>query len=156
MQGESPHQTISKGAIVWSPYLGGDTLVLQVCELVKSSQESVWLLHQPGKVKWKWKLLSRVWLFPTPWIIQSMGFSRSEYQPGKLPYKCGAPWWPSGRVDTLPNSRRIPFISQSNWTELPRFVQCGAWATAHHSPVFSLQQVSTLACCWMPGWDLTV
>ena len=29
--------------------------------------------------KWKWKSLSRVWLFATPWTIQSMEFSRSEY-----------------------------------------------------------------------------
>ena len=28
--------------------------------------------------KWKWKLLSRVWLFETPWTIQSMEFSRPE------------------------------------------------------------------------------
>ena len=27
---------------------------------------------------WKWKLLSRVWLFVTPWTIQSMEFSRPE------------------------------------------------------------------------------
>ena len=29
--------------------------------------------------KWKWKLLSRVWLLTTPWTIQSMDFSRPEY-----------------------------------------------------------------------------
>ena len=27
---------------------------------------------------WKWKSLSHVWLFATPWIIQSMEFSRPE------------------------------------------------------------------------------
>ena len=27
----------------------------------------------------KWKLLSCVWLFVTPWTIQFMEFSRSEY-----------------------------------------------------------------------------
>ena len=27
----------------------------------------------------KWKLLSRVWLFATPWTIQSMAFSRPQY-----------------------------------------------------------------------------
>ena len=42
--------------------------------------------------KWKWRLLSRVWLCVTPWTIQSMGFSRPEYwsrepfpSPGDLP-----------------------------------------------------------------------
>ena len=31
------------------------------------------------ELEWKWKLLSHVWLFATPWIIQSMKFSRPEY-----------------------------------------------------------------------------
>ena len=31
---------------------------------------------------WKWKSLSRVWLFATPWTIQSMEFSRPEYWSG--------------------------------------------------------------------------
>ena len=30
----------------------------------------------------KWKLLSHVWLFATPWTIQSMEFSRPEYWSG--------------------------------------------------------------------------
>ena len=36
-------------------------------------------------VEWsevKWKSLSRVWLFVTPWTIQSMEFSRPEYWSG--------------------------------------------------------------------------
>ena len=32
----------------------------------------------------KWKSLSHVWLFVTPWTIQSMGFSRPEYWSGSL------------------------------------------------------------------------
>ena len=32
--------------------------------------------------KWKWKSLSPVWLFPTPWIIQSTEFYRPEYWSG--------------------------------------------------------------------------
>ena len=32
---------------------------------------------------WKWSSLSRVWLFVTPWTIQSMGFSRPEYWSGQ-------------------------------------------------------------------------
>ena len=31
------------------------------------------------KVKWKWKVLSRVQLFVTPWTVQSMEFSRPAY-----------------------------------------------------------------------------
>ena len=33
---------------------------------------------------WKWKLLSHVWLFATPWTIQSMGFSRPNTGVGSL------------------------------------------------------------------------
>ena len=36
-----------------------------------------------GKKKSKWKLLSRVWLFVTPWSTQSMEFSRPEYWSGQ-------------------------------------------------------------------------
>ena len=35
-----------------------------------------------GVWKWKWKLLSHVQLFATPWTIQSMEFSRPEYWSG--------------------------------------------------------------------------
>ena len=31
---------------------------------------------------WEWKSLSCVWLFVTPWTIESMGFSRPEYWSG--------------------------------------------------------------------------
>ena len=38
----------------------------------------------PGapRAPWVWKSLSRVWLFATPWSIQSMEFSRPEYWVG--------------------------------------------------------------------------
>ena len=32
--------------------------------------------------KWRWKSLSHVWLFATPWTIQFMEFSRPEYWSG--------------------------------------------------------------------------
>ena len=35
-----------------------------------------------GRHKWKRKSLSHVWLLATPWIIQSMEFSRPEYWSG--------------------------------------------------------------------------
>ena len=43
--------------------------------------------------KWKWKSPSRVWLFATPWTIQSMEFSRPEYWSG----------WPFPSPGDLPN-----------------------------------------------------
>ena len=67
----------------------------------------------PGKNKsvWggKWKLLSRVWLFVTPWTIQSMELSRSEYwsaqpfpSPGDFPNPGMEPRSPTLLVDSLP------------------------------------------------------
>ena len=38
-------------------------------------------LHS-SQEKWKWKLLSRVRLFATPWTVQSVEFSRPEYWRG--------------------------------------------------------------------------
>ena len=35
-------------------------------------------------MKWKWKSLSHVWFFATPWTIQLMEFSRPEYWVGSL------------------------------------------------------------------------
>ena len=58
---------------------------------------------------WKWKLLSPVWLFVTPWIIESMEFSRPEYwsgepfpSPGDLPSLGIEPRSPALEVDYLP------------------------------------------------------
>ena len=61
------------------------------------------------KPKWKWKSLSHVWLFATPWTIQSMEFSTLEYwsgypfpSPGDLPNPGIEPRSPALRVDSLP------------------------------------------------------
>ena len=40
------------------------------------------IFHFISPWKWKWKSLSRVWLFVTPWTIQSMEVSRPEYWSG--------------------------------------------------------------------------
>ena len=61
-------------------------------------------------IKWKWKSLSRVRLFATPWTTQSMAFSRPEYwggepfpSPGDLPNPGMEPWSPALQVDSLPS-----------------------------------------------------
>ena len=69
-------------------------------------------LYQAGPFyssKWKWKLLSRVWLFATPWTVQSMGFSRPEYwsgqpfpSPGDLPNPGIKPRSPTLQACSLP------------------------------------------------------
>ena len=57
----------------------------------------------------KWKSLSCVWLFATPWTIQSMEFSRPEYWSGKpfpspadLPDPGVKPGSPALQADSLP------------------------------------------------------
>ena len=57
----------------------------------------------------KWKLLSHVRLFATPWTIQSMEFSRPEYwsgkpfpSPGIFPTQGSNPGVPLLQVDSLP------------------------------------------------------
>ena len=69
-------------------------------------------LALPGLVvKWKWKSLSCVRLFATPWTIQSMKFSRSEYwsgyffpfpSPGDLLNPGFEPRSPALQADSLP------------------------------------------------------
>ena len=39
-------------------------------------------VHPTFYSKWKWKSLSCVWLFVTPWTIQAKEFSRLEYWSG--------------------------------------------------------------------------
>ena len=57
----------------------------------------------------KWKSLSHVWLFVTPWTIQSMEFSRPEYwsgqqfpSPGDLSNPGTEPRSPALQADSLP------------------------------------------------------
>ena len=58
---------------------------------------------------WKWKVLSHVRLFATPWTIQAMKFSRPEYwngepfpSPGDLPKSGTEPRSPSLQANSLP------------------------------------------------------
>ena len=62
-----------------------------------------------GSPYWKWKSLSGVWLFVTPWTIQSREFSRPEYWSG-WPFPSSGdlsnpgiePRSPALQVDSLP------------------------------------------------------
>ena len=78
----------------------------------------VWALESPGGGGWKssvpgsvstWKVLSPVWLFATPWTIQSLEFSRPEYwseerfhSQGDLPNLGMEPRSPALQADSLP------------------------------------------------------
>ena len=56
-----------------------------------SNYHTIWLISQGSKVKWK--SLSLVWLFATPWTIQPMEISRPEYWSG----------WPFPSLEDPPN-----------------------------------------------------
>ena len=64
--------------------------VLMVCpylpHLLTTSPPVLTFSHFPpscsSSEKWKWKSLSHVLLFATPWTVQSMEFSRPEYWSG--------------------------------------------------------------------------
>ena len=72
----------------------------------------------------KWKSLSHVWLFMTPWTIQSMKFSRPKYwrgepfpSPGDLPNPGIEPRTPSLQADSLssePPGKNFIRIRQTN------------------------------------------
>ena len=67
----------------------------------------VWKNWVPGSVS-TWKVLSHVWLFATPWTIQSLEFSRPEYWSGECLHSQGdfpnpeiEPRSPALRADSL-------------------------------------------------------
>ena len=80
-------------------------------------------LASPGKpfpnICCVWKSLSHVWLFATPWTIQSMEFSRPEYwsgqlfpSPGDLPNPGVKPRSPTLQADSLPaEPQGKPFLN---------------------------------------------
>ena len=49
------------------------------CLVKENLKKIIFLLHE---LRWKWKSLSRVQFFATPWTIQPMEFSRPEYWSG--------------------------------------------------------------------------
>ena len=113
--------------------------------------------HQLLKVKVKVKLLSRVWLFATQWMVAhqaspSMGFSRQEYwsglpvpSPGDLPDPGIEPRSPALQADTLTSEppgkpkivKGLPFIRE-NFSR--SFLQQLPAPTQTHTPF----QVSTV------------
>jgi len=95
--------------------------------------------------KWKWKSLSHVRLFATPWTIQSMEFSRPEYQngytfpfPGDLPNPGIEPRSPTLQADSLPAEPQgktrntgggsLSFPNRSSYPRNRTGVSCIDWA----------------------------
>ena len=82
-------------------------------DLIPILMEFYRLLKEEGVDKWKWKPLSHVRLFATPWTLQSMEFSRPEYwsgepfpTPGDLPNPEIEPRSPALQEDSLPAEPR--------------------------------------------------
>ena len=66
-------------------------IIWSLSKIVSIITTSVNYLSVPNSPfsKWKWKSLSHIWFFVTPWIIQFMEFPRSEYWSG---YPFSSPW----------------------------------------------------------------
>ena len=80
----------------------------------------------------KWKSLSHVWLFVTPWTLQPVGFSRPEYwsgeplpSPGDLPNPGMEPRSAALQVDFLPAKIQGNSSVCTNYIAFHFFQGCG-------------------------------
>ena len=130
---------------------------------IDSDMGSFNLLVMPsatGESEWvsKWKSLSRVWLFATPWIVAyqappSMGFSRQEYwsavpfpSPGDLPDPGIEPRSPTFQADALTSEPTGKPASGENW-----------WKNGRSTPTELPQPVSSnCRGSWRAEWDTGV
>ena len=95
------------------------------------SQAWLGFLRQEYWKKWKWKLLSRIWLFVTPWTTQSMEFFRLEYWNGKLcPFQ--GIFTTQGSNPGLPHCRWI--LYQLSHKENPRYLSALSFPIPGHLP----------------------
>ena len=83
------------------------TLVSKVMSLIFNTMARLVMAFPPRGSGEAW--LSHVWLFATPWTVQSMEFSRQEYwsgytfpSPGNLPKPGIKPWSPVLQTHSLP------------------------------------------------------
>ena len=106
------------------------------------------LVH--GKVKWK--SLSRVRRFATPWTIQFMGFSRPEYWSGSLSFLQRI--FPTqGSNPGLPHCRWI--LYQLSHKGSPRIMEWVAYPFSRGSPQPRNQTgVSCIAGRFFTNWDM--
>ena len=89
------------------PSLPPSNILLNVCSVLVTVLGGPWVSEM--KEKWKWKSLSHVRPFVTPWTVLSMEFSRPEYRngysfpsPGDLPNPGIEPRSPALQADSLP------------------------------------------------------
>ena len=87
----------------------------------------------------RWKLLSRVHLFVTPWTIQAMEFSRPEYwsgepfsSPGDLPNPGMEPRSPTLQADSSPaEPPGEPWLLKQHCIQRAGHVPCACFPTGH-------------------------
>ena len=84
-------------------------IINQVKRMLFGKSQAIYFGNLVIHGKWKWKSLSGVQLFATPWTTQSMEFSRPEYwsgwpfpSPGDLPSSRIEPKSPALQADSLP------------------------------------------------------
>ena len=101
----------ARGTFWWfSCYVLFNKAKIPICLLLKLDRLD-WIAPYGADWKWKWKSLSRVRPFATPWTIQSMEFSRPEHwsgqpspSPGDLPDPGIELGPPALQTDSLPVS----------------------------------------------------
>ena len=82
-----PTQELNQGLlhcrqIIYQLSYQGSPRDVEIAHTTYTKMRPIFYLHYSGSpsfFRWKWKSLSRVWLFATLWSIQSVEFSRPEY-----------------------------------------------------------------------------
>ena len=97
------------------------------------------------KWKWKWKSLRCVWLFATPWTIQSLKSSRPEYW-SEQPF-------PLGSNPGLPHCRQL--LYQLSHKGSPRILQWVAYPfSMGSSQTRNQSRVSCIAGGFFTNWAI--
>ena len=100
----------------------------------------------------KWKSLSHVWLFVTPWTIQSMEFSRSEYWSGQ-PFPSPGDFPNPGIKPRSPHCRQI--LYQLSHKGSPRILEWVAYPfSSGSSQPRNRTRVSCIACGFFTNWAI--
>ena len=107
------------------------SLAFLTCERFPSASVGLkYTNYSPGaKSTSVWKLLSCVWLFATPWTIQSLEFSRPEYWRRACPFSSGSSrpssWtWVSGIAGRFFSNWAI---GEAQSTSTYQFLRWSAW-----------------------------
>ena len=103
-------------------------------------------------MKWKWKSLSHVWLFVTPWTIQSMELSRPDTGVGSHSLLQGI--FPTqGLNPDLPHCRRI--LYQLSYKGSPRTLEWVAYPfSSESSPPRNWTGVFCIAGGFFTNWAI--